>query len=89
MLDATRRSTAILLAAALLEPAAGWAQGSPRSAITETDVAALKPGEFIWAPHLAPDGPMVMVVSLTAQQAYVYRNGVRIGASTVSTGKKG
>ena len=89
MLDATRRSTAILLAAALLEPAAGWAQGSPRSAITEPDVAALKPGEFIWAPHLSPDGPMVMVVSLTAQQAYVYRNGVRIGASTVSTGKKG
>ena len=32
---------------------------------------------------------MVMVVSLNAQQAYVYRNGVRIGVSTVSTGKKG
>jgi hypothetical protein len=32
---------------------------------------------------------MVMVVSLGAQQAYVYRNGVRIGVSTVSTGKKG
>jgi hypothetical protein len=32
---------------------------------------------------------MVMVVNLTAQQAYVYRNGVRIGASTVSTGKAG
>jgi hypothetical protein len=32
---------------------------------------------------------MVLLVSLTAQQAYVYRNGVRIGASTVSSGKKG
>ncbi len=30
-----------------------------------------------------------MVVSLKAQRAYVYRNGVRIGASTVSTGMKG
>jgi hypothetical protein len=41
MTDATRRSTAILIAAALLAPACAWAQGSPRSAITETDVAAL------------------------------------------------
>ncbi len=32
---------------------------------------------------------MVMVVNLRTQKAYVYRNGVRIGASTVSTGKKG
>ena len=30
-----------------------------------------------------------MVVSLPEQRAYVYRNGVLIGASTVSTGKKG
>jgi hypothetical protein len=30
-----------------------------------------------------------MVVSLPEQKAYVYRNGVLIGASTVSTGKKG
>ncbi len=94
MSDPTRRSAAALLLA-VLAPAAAWAptlawsQGAPRSAITEADVAALKPGEFIWAPHLAPEGPMVMVVSLTAQQAYVYRNGLRIGASTVSTGKEG
>jgi hypothetical protein len=89
MPEVSRRSSVILIAAALLAPASALAQGSPRSAITEADVAALKPGEFIWAPHLAPAGPMVMVVSLAAQQAYVYRNGLRIGASTVSTGKKG
>jgi len=78
-----------ILAAALLAPADSWSQGSKRSAVTGADIAQLKPGEFIWAPDLAPLGPMVMVVSLKAQQAYVYRNGVRIGASTVSTGKKG
>ena len=30
-----------------------------------------------------------MVVSLTEQRAYVYRNGVEIGYTTVSTGKPG
>jgi hypothetical protein len=49
----------------------------------------LKPGEYAWHPELSPKGPVVLVVSLPEQLAYVYRNGVIIGASTVSTGKKG
>jgi hypothetical protein len=52
-------------------------------------VAAMKPGEFLWAPHVAPSGPVVIVVSIAQQRAYAYRNGVPIGISTVSTGKKG
>jgi len=87
--DHTRRSAAILFAAGLAAPVTAWSQGAPRSSITAADAAELKPGEFIWAPQLAPQGPMVMIVSLTAQRAFVYRNGLRIGASTVSTGKKG
>ncbi|XHS03105.1 L,D-transpeptidase [Sphingomonas sp. DBB INV C78] len=55
----------------------------------EEAVAKLKPGEFIWAPDVAPDGPVMIIVSLQTQRAYVYRNGVIIGISTVSTGKKG
>jgi len=51
--------------------------------------AKLKPGEYLWVPAVSPRGPIVMVVSLPEQLAYVYRNGVIIGASTVSTGKKG
>jgi len=51
--------------------------------------AQLKPGEYAWHPELSPRGPIVMIVSLPEQLAYVYRNGVIIGASTVSTGKKG
>jgi len=49
----------------------------------------LKPGEYAWHPEFSPQGPIVMIVSLPEQLAYVYRNGVIIGASTVSTGKKG
>jgi hypothetical protein len=51
--------------------------------------AKLKPGEYLWVPEVSPQGPIVLVVSLPEQLAYVYRNGVIIGASTISTGKKG
>ena len=50
---------------------------------------ALKPGEFIWMPQVVPAGPLVMVISITEQRAYLYRNGLLIAVSTVSTGKKG
>jgi hypothetical protein len=42
-----------------------------------------------WHPEVAPTGPVVILVSLPDQLLYVYRNGVRIGRSTVSTGKPG
>ena len=44
---------------------------------------------FRWEPFLAPRGPVLVVVSLSAQELYVYRNGIRIGASRVSTGRAG
>jgi hypothetical protein len=44
---------------------------------------------FLWLPQLAPAGPMTIVVSLPLQRAYVFRNGIRIGVSRVSTGKTG
>ena len=49
----------------------------------------LRPGQFTWTPELAPQGPVAVIVSLPEQRAYVYRNGVRIGVSTTSTGKPG
>lgn len=62
-----------------------------RLAIADTvePVAALKPGEFTWHPERSPYGPVAVVVSLPDQRVYVYRNGVRIGVSTCSTGKPG
>ena len=52
-------------------------------------VAALKPGQYLWAPQVSPAGPMLMVVNLKTQRAALYRNGIPIGISTVSTGKPG
>lgn len=48
-----------------------------------------KPGDYIWHPDVSPAGPVVVLVSLPDQVMYVYRNGVRIGRSTVSTGTAG
>jgi hypothetical protein len=83
----------VLLVAALLALFAGLAQaasqGAKESSPVTTPPRALKPGEFIWSPEAVPAGPLVMVISLDEQLAYVYRNGLRIGVSTVSTGKKG
>ncbi|MBS0215108.1 MAG: L,D-transpeptidase family protein [Proteobacteria bacterium] len=55
----------------------------------DADAAILQPGSFSWAPERSPSGPVVMVVSLPEQRMHVYRNGVRIAVSTVSTGIKG
>jgi hypothetical protein len=49
----------------------------------------LKPGDYVWHPEVSPAGPVVVLVSLPDQIMYVYRNGVRIGRSTVSSGKPG
>lgn len=49
----------------------------------------LKPGDYVWQPEVSPSGPVAVIVSLSEQTLYVYRNGVRIGRSTVSSGKEG
>ena len=64
------------------------------AALTKGRIAApftpqLKPGDYVWHPEVSPAGPVVIIVSLPDQVMYVYRNGVRIGRSTVSTGKPG
>jgi L,D-transpeptidase catalytic domain len=49
----------------------------------------LKPGEYWWAPGLSPRGPVVVLVSLPQQTMYLYRNGILIGRSSISSGSKG
>ena len=84
----TRNALTILLLAALLAAAAPSVPHA-QSAVPQADVRALKPGEFLWYPQIAPEGPVVLVVSLDEQRAYVYRNGIAIGVSTISSGKTG
>src|SRR6202140_1395110 len=75
----------LILATSLTASAAGHTKGRAVQPFTPE----LKPGDYVWHPEISPAGPVVVIVSLPEQRMYVYRNGVRIGRSTVSTGKPG
>src|SRR5690606_30933068 len=68
---------------------AAVASALPEAAPAPTSIVRLQAGEYLWMPEMAPTGPVVLVISLPEQLLHVYRNGVRIGVSTVSTGKAG
>jgi hypothetical protein len=84
-----------LAALALSAPAA--AQDADSSGIAGREVVALKPGQFVWYESDAsfvkianvPGNGISVVVSIPAQLAYVYRDGILIAVSTVSTGREG
>jgi L,D-transpeptidase catalytic domain len=67
------------------------AQGATASSAVEFAQKAdtLKAGEWVWAEAVAPEGPVLVYVDLSRQTATIYRNGVRIAVTTVSSGKPG
>jgi hypothetical protein len=71
--------------ASVAHPAPAHTKGRPVKPLT----SELKAGDYVWHPEVSPTGPVVVFVSLPEQTLYVYRNGIRIGRSTVSTGKPG
>jgi L,D-transpeptidase catalytic domain len=78
---------ALQLASARADSVPFW--GAKASVAIDTPIDELKQGQFLWMGQAFTSGPVVMVVSLTEQRAYVYRNGILIGATTVSTGRPG
>lgn len=60
-------------------------KGSPTGKAT----GPLKPGEYWWNPKMSPAGPVVVLVSLPLQVMHVYRNGLLVGRSSISSGTKG
>ena len=92
--DQQRLATLLMCCLAVAIPAYSLAASIPfwgarESRPADTPIAALAHGDFIWVGDTPNVGPMLMVVSLIEQRAYVYRNGVLIGVTTVSTGRKG
>lgn len=63
--------------------------GDGDSQIVDGELKKVKAGRFIWNPDAAPTGAVVALVSIPKQQLYLYRHGVLIGVSSVSTGKRG
>src|SRR5436190_3384210 len=78
-------SIALLTAAQAVEKPSAHTAGTP----TGKPTGPLKPGEYWWKPQLSPSGPLVVLVSVPEQTMHVYRNGILIGRSSVSTGSKG
>ncbi len=66
-----------------------WSQAKLDGPSVAEAIENLKPGQYLWSPAIAPTGPVLLIVSLKVQRANVYRNGVLIGVSTISSGKKG
>ena len=59
------------------------------AALVDKHADDLANGEFNWHPERAKAGPMLIIVSIPDQKVHVYRNGIRVAASTCSTGKPG
>ena len=97
----SRLRTAIAASAALGTLSAGaafapvaFAEALPASTSIDT-LSQLRPGQHVWfegapRPAYAGEVPMVnVVVSIADQRAYVYRHGLLLAATTVSTGRPG
>ncbi|MCB1550122.1 MAG: L,D-transpeptidase [Hyphomicrobiaceae bacterium] len=79
-----------LIAAALVVPGLAHSRPArPGGGRVAKRAEELTNGEFNWFPERSPSGPVVIIVSIPEQRVHVYRNGVRIAASTCSTGKSG
>ena len=78
-------SIALLVSAQAVQKPSFHTQGTPTGKAT----GPLKPGEYWWHPELSPSGPLMILVSVPEQTMHVYRNGILIGRSSISTGTKG
>jgi L,D-transpeptidase catalytic domain len=84
-----RRTFTASFTATLMLSAAALAKGIDAGKRTDKRAHQLQNGEYNWFPERSPTGPVVIIVSIPDQRVHVYRNGVRIAASSCSTGKAG
>ena len=84
-----RQFLATFSALLLASPFAGASESFTKGRQVAPMPKQFKAGDYVWYPQISPTGPVVIVVSIPEQQLFVFRNGVRIGRSTVSTGAQG
>jgi L,D-transpeptidase-like protein len=83
------RTWAPIAAALLLAAGVSAAQVGLKGRPLLDVVKQLKPGQYVWVPERAPSGPVLVVVNLHTQRLVLFRDGVAIAASTISSGKTG
>jgi len=88
-MKSTGSMSALFVAVALALSAAAATAFAAGPAPTVMGNEPLAPGKFVWEAKAGAGGPVLVVVNLDEQMAYVYQNGARVGRSTVSTGKAG
>jgi hypothetical protein len=83
-----RRAVTVSLLAAMGLPLIPRHGGAQQQEVV-FDLENMLPGDFTWHPERAPQGAVAVIASIPEQRVHVYRNGVRIGVSTCSTGREG
>ena len=78
-------SVGLLIGSQAMEKPSFHTKGTP----TGKPTGPLKPGDYWWHPEISPQGPLMILISIPEQEMHVYRNGIMIGRSSVSTGSKG
>jgi len=78
-------SIGLLTASQAMDRPSFHTKGTP----TGKPTGKLKPGEYWWHPEISPQGPLMILVSIPEQTMHVYRNGILIGRSSISSGSKG
>ena len=78
-------SVALLTTVQAMQQPSSHTKGTP----TGKPTGQLKPGQYWWHPELSPSGPLMVLVSVPEQTIHVYRNGILIGRSSISTGSQG
>lgn len=76
---------AVLTSADAMQQPSFHTKGTP----TGKPTGPLKPGEYWWSPTVSPNGPVVVLVSIPQQTMHVYRNGILVGRSSISSGSNG
>ena len=85
----------ILATAAAMTLAATPALAASEGGVAVDAAMALTPNQFVWADQTAAvadpslSDPVIVVISIADQRAYVYRGETLVAASSVSTGKGG
>jgi hypothetical protein len=86
-----KRASFILAPLLALAPAYGFGRSAEvdKMNYSLTEAEKIPAGHFEWEPEKAIDGSLAILVSLPRQMLYVYRCGVLIARSSISSGRPG
>jgi len=84
---------AVHIAPISVDPPYRWTQGNAPQAhkdmVATFGTVGLKPGDFRWTDSMPAEGEPRIVLDLLTQMAYAYRGDQLVGASTISSAKRG